>query len=80
MRFREYVEVKPVTLAARTPRGLDRQIEVLGGKCDIIDLQFASRTLACGEPEYSALALVRAAGREAGKTKDTQKENQPCSI
>lgn len=60
MKFREYGEVKPVTLVANTPEGLDRAIEALGIKYDIIDLQFAARTLAVdGEAEYSALALVK---------------------
>lgn len=63
MNFREYGEVKPVTLVSDTPKGLDDAIEALGRKSDIIDLQFASRTVKNATPEYSALALVRAVAR-----------------
>lgn len=63
MNFREYGEVKPVTLVGDTPKKLDDAIEKLGREYDIIDLQFASRTVKNALPEYSALALVRVVAR-----------------
>ena len=60
MKFREYGEVKPLTITAETEQDLDKKIEETGEKSDIIDLQFAT----CYDSDkftmyYSALLLVR---------------------
>ena len=60
MKFREYGEVKPLTITSDSKQDLDMQIEEIGRKSDIIDLQFAT----CYDSDkyqmyYSALLLVR---------------------
>lgn len=60
MKFREYGEVKPVTISAESKIGLDIEIEKIGRLDDIIDLQFATsydkkRMVVV----YSALLLVK---------------------
>lgn len=60
MKFREYGEVKPITISAESKNGLDIEIEKIGRLYDIIDLQFATsydrgRTVIV----YSALLLVK---------------------
>lgn len=60
MKFREYGEVKPITISADSEIGLDREIEEIGKSDDIIDLQFATsydkdRMIIV----YSALLLVK---------------------
>lgn len=59
MKFREYGEVRPVTITADTAGELDSQIEELGSKHDIIDLQFAMATDGDGYVWFSALLLVK---------------------
>lgn len=65
MMFRDYGEVHPLTKVSSSPEGLDEAIERVGKEFDIIDLQFASRTL-LGSAEYSALMLI---GKRKGGTK-----------
>lgn len=66
MMFRDYGEVHPLTKVSSSPEGLDEAIESVGREYDIIDLQFASRTLRFGSAEYSALMLI---GKRKGGTK-----------
>lgn len=63
MKFRDYGEVEPVIVAAKSPHGLCGKIDALGKKRDLIDLQYSTTTLDDGGVEYSALALA------ASKTK-----------
>ena len=42
MKFREYGEVKPLTIVAASSEELDKQIDFIGQKKDIIDLQFST--------------------------------------
>ena len=63
MKFREYGEVKPITITATTKEGLDGQIEKIGKENDIIDLQFAtSFDTTRWIIVYSALLLVKVEG------------------
>lgn len=60
MKFREYGEVKPITISTDSKIGLDKEIEKIGRLDDIIDLQFATsydkdRMVIV----YSALLLVK---------------------
>lgn len=59
MRFREYDNLLPKTVAAHDPEELDAKIERLAEKYDFIDLQFAMT-----DCQYSALALLREKERE----------------
>lgn len=60
MKFREYGEVEPITITADSNKQLDKLIEKIGKKNDIIDLQFAtSYDVDRYELVYSALLLVR---------------------
>ena len=56
MKFREYGNVIPKTICAKNGIELDIQIEELGNKYDIIDLQFSTNDKELG---YSALLLIK---------------------
>lgn len=62
MKFREYDNVKPLTVSAPGPEALDKEIKKVAQTHDIIDLQFATNTLGGAITHYtlySALMLVR---------------------
>lgn len=60
MKFREYGEVKPITISTYSETELDWQIEKIGKSSDIIDLQFAtSYDKDSMSIVYSALLLVK---------------------
>lgn len=60
MKFREYGEVKPITISSNSEEGLDKKIAEIGEKQDIIDLQFAcAYDNIFKEFTYSALLLVK---------------------
>ncbi len=60
MKFREYGEVKPITICANFCRELDTKIEDVGKSYDIIDLQFSTCYDAYEEKViFSALLLVK---------------------
>lgn len=60
MKFREYGEVKPITITSKGPLDLDERIEEIGNEYDIIDLQFAiSGKIEDDTILYSALLLVK---------------------
>lgn len=59
MKFREYGEVKPMTITVDDGSELDNKIEEIGSTHDIIDLQFAMATDGEGYVWYSALLLVK---------------------
>lgn len=76
MTFREYGEVKPMTITRYTPQGLDAAIEIIGGKYDIIDLQFSTAVRPIdGQVEYAALALVRKLPKTKAKSARRMKGN-----
>lgn len=54
MKFREYTDLIPKTIAATNPEELDTQLERLSKDYDYIDLQFAMTN-----DWYAALALLR---------------------
>lgn len=75
MTFREYGEVKPMTITRYTPKGLDEAIEIIGRRFDIIDLQFSTAVRPIGQVEYSALALVRKLPKTKAKAAKQMKGN-----
>lgn len=54
MKFREYEDLKPMTVSASSCEGLDTKLEALAEEYDFIDLQFAMT-----DNKYSALALLK---------------------
>ena len=54
MKFREYEDLKPMTVSASSCEGLDTELETLAEEYDFIDLQFDMT-----ENKYSALALLK---------------------
>ena len=54
MKFREYEDLKPMTVSASSCEGLDTELETLAEEYDLIDLQFAMT-----DNKYSALALLK---------------------
>lgn len=76
MKFREYGEVKPMTITRYTPKGLDVAIEIIGSRYDIIDLQFSTAVRPIdGQVEYAALALVRKLPKTKAKAARQMKGN-----
>lgn len=56
MKFREYKNVIPKTITAKSEEDLDKKIEELGSKYNIIDLQFSTCD---NNVMFSALLLIQ---------------------